>query len=375
MFNVFSNQKTEVTKIMNKRVQSIIVFLIAICLLCSFPFFGSANTLGDVDNDGEITASDARLALRCAVGLEYYDEDSEQYYACDVNKDQLVTAEDARLILRAAVGLEIIEERDQSSILPCVIVDSDDFSLVLTEVSLNNDSIDITYTAKNKRKTGNIDIYVEEFYFNGIYLDDIIGVLELPAGEQIEEWHTMYFSSYYYENVLETDLRNVDQVMFEVSAYTEENQTTLKLFEKNIVLYCNGKDSKTYKRKTFSYNKEKVMAEKDNIIVANNGCYFIPDLDFEEFEIIIENNSDKKIFVNIDKVRVDGKKTDFFTCGFVAANASHCLSLEILYSILEDNYDLLVRDRSHTVSFSVKIEDASVYSTIFSNTFQYTVVP
>ncbi len=62
--------------------------------------------MGDVDGDGNISASDARLALRASVGLESYDESSSEYKACDVDGDNKVTASDARLILRASVGLE-----------------------------------------------------------------------------------------------------------------------------------------------------------------------------------------------------------------------------------------------------------------------------
>ena len=61
---------------------------------------------GDVDLDASVTSSDARLALRRAVGLENYKEDSTEYLAADVDMDGSVTAADARLILRAAVGLE-----------------------------------------------------------------------------------------------------------------------------------------------------------------------------------------------------------------------------------------------------------------------------
>ncbi len=60
--------------------------------------------LGDVDNDGEVKAADARLALRASVGLETLSE--VQFYAADVDKDGAVKAADARLILRASVGLE-----------------------------------------------------------------------------------------------------------------------------------------------------------------------------------------------------------------------------------------------------------------------------
>ena len=61
---------------------------------------------GDVSGDGEVTAEDARLALRAAVGLENYAEGSPEFLAADATKDGAITAEDARLILRAAVGLE-----------------------------------------------------------------------------------------------------------------------------------------------------------------------------------------------------------------------------------------------------------------------------
>ena len=73
------------------------------------PAFAAAP--GDVDKDEKVTASDARLALRCAVGLEDYASGSEEFVAADVDFDEKVTASDARLILRAAVGLEELADR------------------------------------------------------------------------------------------------------------------------------------------------------------------------------------------------------------------------------------------------------------------------
>ena len=61
---------------------------------------------GDPDADGEITAADARLALRGAVGLEQYQIGSPGYVACNVDGEPNLTAGDARLILRGAVGLD-----------------------------------------------------------------------------------------------------------------------------------------------------------------------------------------------------------------------------------------------------------------------------
>ena len=63
-------------------------------------------TPGDVDGNGKIEASDARLALRTSVGLENIKEGSREFLACDVDFNGKVEAADARLILRASVGLE-----------------------------------------------------------------------------------------------------------------------------------------------------------------------------------------------------------------------------------------------------------------------------
>ena len=59
---------------------------------------------GDVDGNGKTEATDARLALRAAVGLDELSEDEK--IAADVDHNKTVDATDARLILRAAVGLE-----------------------------------------------------------------------------------------------------------------------------------------------------------------------------------------------------------------------------------------------------------------------------
>ena len=59
---------------------------------------------GDVNNDGVVTAEDARMILRHSAGLEklYLDE----YLRADFNGDDSVTAEDARLVLRKSAGLD-----------------------------------------------------------------------------------------------------------------------------------------------------------------------------------------------------------------------------------------------------------------------------
>ena len=60
--------------------------------------------LGDIDNDGKVTAADARLAMRAAVKLENLT--AAQIAAGDIDQDGKITAADAREIMRKAVGLK-----------------------------------------------------------------------------------------------------------------------------------------------------------------------------------------------------------------------------------------------------------------------------
>ena len=62
---------------------------------------------GDIDFDGRVTAEDARLALRAAVGLEKLER--YQYYATDYSEYRPIVSSAARDILRASCGLEKLE--------------------------------------------------------------------------------------------------------------------------------------------------------------------------------------------------------------------------------------------------------------------------
>lgn len=92
---------------MKKSLASILLSVIA---ASCFVLGAAANAPGDVTGDGAVTAEDARLCLRQAVGLESYATGNAEFAACDITGDGAVTAEDARLILRIAVGLETPED-------------------------------------------------------------------------------------------------------------------------------------------------------------------------------------------------------------------------------------------------------------------------
>lgn len=70
--------------------------------LTDFDF--SSRWFGDINDDGRVSADDARLALRHAVKLETITYSDDRIYA-DVNFDGQISASDARDILRMAVGL------------------------------------------------------------------------------------------------------------------------------------------------------------------------------------------------------------------------------------------------------------------------------
>lgn len=59
---------------------------------------------GDIDGDGKVTAADARIAMRAAVGLEKLND--KQKEAADMDDDGKITAGDGRAVLRKSVGLD-----------------------------------------------------------------------------------------------------------------------------------------------------------------------------------------------------------------------------------------------------------------------------
>ena len=71
-------------------------------LLTNIPQIVELNGLGDINGDGKVDTTDARLALQYAVGKIGMGED--EWIAGDVNQDNKVDTTDARLILQYAVG-------------------------------------------------------------------------------------------------------------------------------------------------------------------------------------------------------------------------------------------------------------------------------
>ncbi len=88
--------------------KTISVLLLVLTLIFSFMSPAAASLRGDVDGTLGVSASDARLVLRAAVGLEALSE--AQLKAAEADNIPGITASDARVILRAAAGLENLGE-------------------------------------------------------------------------------------------------------------------------------------------------------------------------------------------------------------------------------------------------------------------------
>ena len=91
---------------MKTKLKKLIAAALIAGLLCALFSFGAAAGLrGDVDKDGAVRPSDARLALRRSVKLEDYLPGSSPFLAADMDGDGEVSSGDARALLRLSVGL------------------------------------------------------------------------------------------------------------------------------------------------------------------------------------------------------------------------------------------------------------------------------
>ncbi|MCR5041269.1 MAG: peptide ABC transporter substrate-binding protein [Clostridia bacterium] len=156
--------------------KKILSSLLAVCLLFSFPMLPFAAAY-DIDGDGQTAASDARLTLRYAIGLE--DESGGAFWLADADSDGYITAQDARLILRAALGMD-----EASSVAGTLMLDPKTewyrYDNLISQIKSETDyakRVELMHEAEDiLMSTWCIlpiyyynDIYLQKSYVSGIY--------------------------------------------------------------------------------------------------------------------------------------------------------------------------------------------------------------
>ncbi len=93
---------------MKNKIIAAILTIAIVCSSAAVLSFAQSVTLGDINKDGQHTASDARQVLRMAAQLDPASEEDKKI--ADTNFDGNVTAADARTILRYSAKLDPIPE-------------------------------------------------------------------------------------------------------------------------------------------------------------------------------------------------------------------------------------------------------------------------
>lgn len=136
---------------MKKTLFSLLLFLLMSILYIS----ASAKTvlLGDVDMNGKVTASDARVVLRATAGLDGLSE--EQLIIADADSNQKITAADARKILRIASKLDENENIELSD------------TVYLNQFMRNDDKLELfVASCEVKKQDGFVFKYKQEIFIH-----------------------------------------------------------------------------------------------------------------------------------------------------------------------------------------------------------------
>lgn len=115
----------------------------------------AAIQIGDVDGNGIVESSDARITLRASVGLEKL-EGTVSFIRADYDGNGIISSSDARMILRTSVGLEkevFLPDEDPSYEITNIINRITD-----SPYSESGKKFNVIIEVKN---TGNVPIYLK----------------------------------------------------------------------------------------------------------------------------------------------------------------------------------------------------------------------
>ena len=198
---------------MTNILKRMLALVIAVMMLAALPFGAAAKSsrtpssqerttlLGDVDNNGSVTMTDAILVLRYVLGI------SEINGPCDMNGDGVITSSDALIILRQALGmmdLIYLDTFDLRASRTIVLIDGGDTSIYFyLETDMNASVIPLKWAAESGEVIG-----TAEMRDNGTGADDIAGdgIYSVRVTPNVHQDAVLRFSAEYqgrFSNVVE----------------------------------------------------------------------------------------------------------------------------------------------------------------------------
>ena len=223
---------------------------------------------GDIDNDGTITVSDARLALRFAVKL---DKPTEiQKYCADIDGTKRISVADARTILRAAVKLQTIEDetREFTTIPP---------STTKEETTKKNTTEEVTAERSSTEKVTEVETTAKVSSTEESTIEESTTVEVTTEKSTTEESTT--------EEVSSEESTTVEVTTKEVSteeATTEESTTEEATTEKYITEEATTNESTTDEVTTNESTTEEASTEESTTEEATTEEYTTEEVTTEE---------------------------------------------------------------------------------------------
>ena len=294
-----------------KKLFSALLLLILVFLLAPTTF-AQSNLKGDIDINNKVDASDARLTLRAAVGLEEISSDKLVY--ADMDNDNSITASDARLILRTSVGLEeqkyvnsnpIDNEIDKITFTEAVVVDNKDCTIKITDIDPDNLW---GYTLKtfihNKSSEITYMIAVESAAINGVQCDPFFATEVAPGKKANVE---ISFS----DEILEAeDITSYTDIELTFRVYDTNDWSSDDIVYQTIHIYPYGEIN--------AVNFVRTPQPNDTIIIDNEyTTVIVTGYEYDEIwgytaKLFLLNKTNKNLMYSFDNVSVNGFMADPF---------------------------------------------------------------
>lgn len=177
---------------------------------------GSSFITGDVDGNGTVNVSDARLALRAAVKLDILTENA--LLAADVDKKNGVTVSDARTILRVAVGLDSFSSNgNDSKESPETILKK----FIIENGTKDDDNYVFTLNKNGQLFTGD-NISIGERFYSESRIQYDISKDKITISTGILSYETSYFDAVIFD--FDSDKKQSQLMYTKINPYNEMEQ-------------------------------------------------------------------------------------------------------------------------------------------------------